>query len=87
MEKRRVLEPGLAGDPRYQPVARNLHLVDHFNADGVERFPRVVREEPGEHEPEREQREQPQGWRQRNQCAQRAQGSPHFGIRAVIGRF
>jgi hypothetical protein len=41
--------------------------VDDLDPDGIERFPRVMREQAGQHEREREQGEQPGGGRQGDQ--------------------
>jgi hypothetical protein len=40
--ERGVLEPGLAGEARDQPVSRQVHLVRDFDRDDVEPAPRVV---------------------------------------------
>ena len=65
MIERGIFEPGLTGDSRHQPVARQMHLVDDFHADRIERFPRVMPQQSGNYKGDREQGEEARRGRQR----------------------
>jgi hypothetical protein len=59
------LEPGLAGDARHHPVARDVHLVRDLDADRVEGLPEIVLDQARRDECQRDQHQHRGSGRQR----------------------
>ena len=86
VKQRRIFQPGFPGNAGHQPVPRQLHLVDDFDTDRVERLPGFVRKQARQDEREGQQGEQAARGRQGDQGAQRAHGGlTRCGLRGHPG--